>query len=197
MSGRSWGGQQSPNQPEQPAPSAQPAYQVPQQQAYGQPQYPMQQPPPQVVYVQQKPPRKWFGKLMFVLIALVVIGMWNTPASKQLRSDIVAAGQGTPPAQQPQVNKPAESAQPAKPAGPQQWTDGTYEVGVDIAPGRYKVVPAEGGIGMCYWSTLKDTTGQFGSIVANDVAKGPSYFEVASGSAVKYVQLRGCVATKA
>lgn len=195
MSGRSWGGQPSPNQPEQPAPSAppaQPAYQAPPQQAYGQLQYPMQQPPPQVVYVQQKPPRKWFGKLMFVLIALVVVGMWNTTASKQLRSDIVSAGQGTPVTQQQQPTQPAK---PAKPAD--QWTDGTYQVGVDIPVGRFKVVPAEGGIGMCYWSTLKDTTGQFGSIVANDVAKGPSYFEVASGSAVKYVQLRGCVATKA
>jgi hypothetical protein len=44
--------------------------------------------------------------------------------------------------------------------------DGTYEIGVDAKPGRYKTrVPEDSD---CYWERLKDDRGGFNSIIAND-----------------------------
>lgn len=53
-------------------------------------------------------------------------------------------------------------------------TDGTYEIGVDVAPGKYKTSgPADTRYWpMCYWARLKDTTGDHGTIIANDNIKG-------------------------
>jgi len=68
---------------------------------------------------------------------------------------------------------------PAPPAVPAELTpdfgDGTYVVGTNIVPGTYETTgPAAGGIGTCSWSRLKDTSGDFGSIIATDVRQGPT-----------------------
>lgn len=43
--------------------------------------------------------------------------------------------------------------------------DGTYRVGVDLKPGRWKSSTAEN----CYWARLKGFGGTLGSIIANDI----------------------------
>ncbi|HLF44263.1 MAG TPA: hypothetical protein VJA46_12180 [Acidimicrobiia bacterium] len=48
------------------------------------------------------------------------------------------------------------------------FTEGTYLVGVDIAPGRYRVTPVEAG-GHAYWARLDDHR----EINDNDLAEGP------------------------
>jgi hypothetical protein len=65
---------------------------------------------------------------------------------------------------------------PPLPAGPATtFTDGTYVPGTDIVPGTYRTSgPAPGAIELCYWSRMKDTSGDFGAIIANDIAQGPS-----------------------
>jgi hypothetical protein len=45
--------------------------------------------------------------------------------------------------------------------------EGTYEIGVDAKPGRYKTRVPESSSG-CYWERLKDDRGGFNSIIAND-----------------------------
>jgi hypothetical protein len=67
------------------------------------------------------------------------------------------------------------------------FSDGTYEVGVDIAPGRYKTP----GHGICYWERAKSDSGEPRSILANDV-DGPAIVTVKAGEffkvqAVRYV----------
>jgi hypothetical protein len=47
--------------------------------------------------------------------------------------------------------------------------DGTYTVGVDIAPGTYRTVGAPSD---CYWARLSGTSGSFDDIIANDFANG-------------------------
>ena len=49
--------------------------------------------------------------------------------------------------------------------------EGTFIVGEDIQPGRYKARAAEG---ICYWARLKDGRGGFTSIIANDATEGQS-----------------------
>lgn len=73
-----------------------------------------------------------------------------------------------PPAPQP--------TDPPKPAGPASSMDeGTFVVGTDIVAGTYKTSGPNGDnpVG-CYWERLKDTSGNFESIIANDISKGPT-----------------------
>lgn len=58
------------------------------------------------------------------------------------------------------------------------WSDGTYEVGVDIPAGLYKSTE-DSGTG--YWQISKDASGEFDSIIANDNTVGQCYLELADG----------------
>jgi hypothetical protein len=67
---------------------------------------------------------------------------------------------------------PEEPAAPAPAAGTTIGGDGTYLVGTDIKPGTYRTSgPAGSG---CYWARLKNTSGDSGSILANDNTDGPT-----------------------
>jgi hypothetical protein len=57
--------------------------------------------------------------------------------------------------------------------------DGTYIVGTDISPGTFRVTANNG----CYWERLRNFTGEFKSIIANDNAKGSTIVEIASSDA--------------
>lgn len=60
--------------------------------------------------------------------------------------------------------------------------DGTHVVGQDIEPGTYRTSgPASGGLGMCYWSRLSNTSGEFDAIIANGVPTGPATVTIRSG----------------
>lgn len=82
--------------------------------------------------------------------ALLVIGVLSP--SQPVTSATATPTTGT-------TAKPA-SAAPANGFGP-----GTYLVGSDIAPGTYRA--SVDGIG-CYWERMKDATGGFNAIIAND-----------------------------
>lgn len=79
-------------------------------------------------------------------------------------------------------------ATPAKPSGPlTQFGDGQYEVGVDIAAGRYKT-PGSGGSGImesCYWERAKNDSGDFGSIISNENLQGPGTVSLKAGEFFK------------
>ncbi len=71
------------------------------------------------------------------------------------------------------VTKPAPPAKTVTAAPPEAAAtfegDGTYEVGVDIKPGKYKSTGGEG----CYWARLKNLDGGFEAIIANNLSDGP------------------------
>ncbi|RZT27400.1 hypothetical protein EV649_1160 [Kribbella sp. VKM Ac-2569] len=71
------------------------------------------------------------------------------------------------------VTKPAPPAKTVTAAPPEAAAtfegDGTYEVGVDIKPGKYKSTGGEG----CYWARLKNLDGDLDAILANNLSDGP------------------------
>jgi hypothetical protein len=74
---------------------------------------------------------------------------------------------------------PAAAPVPAAPSGPlTTFGSGTYEVGTgdgQVTPGKYRTVgPEAGDFGSCYWARLKDTDGDFDSIIANGNTEGPA-----------------------
>ncbi|MCW0213326.1 MAG: hypothetical protein OJJ54_08200 [Pseudonocardia sp.] len=99
----------------------------------------------------------------------------------------------TAPAAAPQtVTVAAAPTTEAAPAGPlTTFSDGTYEVGTDVAPGKYKSPGPDGsGMDMCYWRIGNAA----GSIDQNDIVQGPGLFTVKAG---KVVELSGgCTWTK-
>ncbi|MFC0109490.1 hypothetical protein [Kibdelosporangium aridum] len=77
---------------------------------------------------------------------------------------------------------------PPKPTG---IGEGIYAVGSDIEPGRYKT---EGG-GRCYFARLKDDSGSFGAIIANNNLDGPGSVTVKKG---EFFEVKGsCTWVKA
>jgi hypothetical protein len=61
------------------------------------------------------------------------------------------------------------------------FSDGTYLVGTDIVAGTYHTTgPASYGSGLCYWEREKDTSGNFDSIIANDLGHGPTTVTISS-----------------
>jgi hypothetical protein len=70
--------------------------------------------------------------------------------------------------------KPAPTATKApapknttQPKSESTMEEGSYEIGVDAKPGRYKTRVPEDSFG-CYWERTKDDSGDFDSIIAND-----------------------------
>ena len=62
---------------------------------------------------------------------------------------------------------PAEAPVVPKSLGASSFTNGMYEVGVDVQPGMYK---AEGSVGrLCYWE-FQDRDG---TVVGHDAGEGP------------------------
>lgn len=83
----------------------------------------------------------------------------------------------------PQYNFPVAAAAPVMPTG--TYSTGTYEVGVDIQPGRYR---SPGGNG-CYWARLDESQ----DIIDNNLSDGPTVFDVAESD--EFVELNRCTWT--
>ncbi|MGH3628182.1 MAG: hypothetical protein ACRDRL_12195 [Sciscionella sp.] len=67
------------------------------------------------------------------------------------------------------------AAAPAPVAGASMTTDGTFVVGTDVKPGTYHTA----GSADCYWEREKDTSGNFNSIIANNISAGPQTVTIA------------------
>jgi hypothetical protein len=76
-------------------------------------------------------------------------------------------------------------------------SDGTHEVGPDLAPGKYKTAGPDPDsiVSSCYWARLNSTDGDFDSIITNGNTQGPATLTVKStDAAVEFSG--GCVWTK-
>ncbi|MCU9612405.1 hypothetical protein OEV98_02365 [Caldibacillus lycopersici] len=58
------------------------------------------------------------------------------------------------------------------------FSDGTYIVGKDISPGKYK---SDGGDSFGYWARLSGFSGELDDIIANGNPEGPTIVEIAEG----------------
>lgn len=64
------------------------------------------------------------------------------------------------------------SAQPM--VGPAtSFGDGTFVVGEEIVPGRYRTAGPAAWAPGCYWARLRGTSGEFRDIIANGIGQGP------------------------
>ncbi|MGA4544913.1 hypothetical protein ACPA54_33460 [Uniformispora flossi] len=91
--------------------------------------------------------------------------------------------------QAPAPAAPATSTAPATSAAPAKATipgDGTYTVGDDIQPGTYKSTGNNG----CYYARLKDTSGDFGAIITNNISDGSVTVTISKSDGA--FQSRGC-----
>ncbi|WP_406423291.1 hypothetical protein OH809_06495 [Streptomyces sp. NBC_00873] len=66
--------------------------------------------------------------------------------------------------------------------------DGEYLVGEDIKAGTYKTAGSDGSFG-CYWARLKDASGEFDAIIANNNLKGPGRVTLNKG---EYFETQRC-----
>lgn len=130
---------------------------------------------------QQDAPKKKMStgkKVLIGVAALVLIGAIGSAVGGD-KKDEAASEQTT---EQTSTNvdtaeatteatTPATTAPPATSEAPlapkTTFEDGTWQVGIDIAPGTYK---AEGGT--CYWERLKGLSGQFDDIITNGTGSG-------------------------
>jgi hypothetical protein len=142
------------------------------------------------------PPRRrrvWPWVLGTALVLLFVIAACSAAVTGAAKTGATTTTPTYTPGSTATYSAPAITAQPAPaaPVGPATTVDdGTYEVGPDMAPGKYKTAgPPDGSFAdMCYWSRNKDDSGELGSIIANDIVKGPGSLTVKSG---QYLKLSG------
>jgi len=76
----------------------------------------------------------------------------------------------------------------SKPPTVKAWGAGTYKVGDDITAGSYKTSGAPSG---CYWERLKNDSGKFDAILANDNLGDCAPGRVTIKSTDKFVKFSG------
>lgn len=145
----------------------------------------------------QKPRKR--GRLVFAFV-MVALGMISAVAllaamgsSHRTTSEYRASTAANPPtsvAQAP-IGTVAETPAPVAPSGPAaEFGEGQFEVGVDIVAGKYRTAGPEANImDMCYVERSRNASGEFGSIIANDIVKGPHTIAVKNG---EFVTNSGC-----
>lgn len=177
----------------QPMPGFQPSggYPYPQQPSGYQPPPGQAWPPPGPGSAPKKL-RKWPWIAGVVVLLIIIIGSAsNHPGAGTSTTPTVV--NAAPAASQAQAAPPA----PVAPAGPAtSFSDGTYHVGADIVPGRYKTPgpSVDAIVKDCYWERTRDDSGQFGAIISNGNAVGPGYVTVKKG---EFFQTSGgCTWTK-
>jgi hypothetical protein len=88
-----------------------------------------------------------------------------------------------------------EHAQLPADSNPAQIGPGTYLIGRDIQPGRYRGQAGTDFLESCYWARLSDVSGELNGLLANDNATGQYFVEVAgtdfaltTGCALEFIQ---------
>jgi hypothetical protein len=160
-----------------PMPSAPPTQPLPQLQPQPWPQQGMPpgglQPPYAAVPVQQQPKKpKRFGWPTVIITAVAalslggIIGNVGDTAPTAEPSATATASKPAEAKSAPSASKAPEAKKTTEPVAESTMGEGTYQIGVDAKPGRYKTqVPQDSG--NCYWERLKDDRGGLDSIIAN------------------------------
>lgn len=165
----------------QPPPGQPPQQPIP----YGQ-QPPFQPQPFQPQPVQPQPGKRkrfgWVALIVTALVSLTIGGMIGNsgdastttaqPAPTVTETETVTEEAPDPEPQPTETvtvtAKP--KAEPKADTGPSaELAEGTYEVGKDVKAGRYKTTVPDDSMN-CYWARLKDDSGDFDAIIANDNA---------------------------
>lgn len=112
---------------------------------------------------------KWCAWIVGVFVLLGVGAALAGNSGSTGTADPLAVQQGAVAGE----SAPAKARKSTPPADLNAVESGTYEVGSDIRPGKYKTAgPDNGGPG-CYWARRKNLDGGVGAIIANDYMQGP------------------------
>jgi hypothetical protein len=157
---------------------------------------PVDPPPPPAAPAE--PPRRWpwaAGGAALGLLAGGAVGAlaWSTTtvvASPPVERTITVTAPAPPP-EVITVTAPAPTPDPvAAPTGPlTTFGDGVWEVGVDIAPGKYKTTGTDS-YG-CYYARLQHNDGTVEDIISNGFGQGPVTVTVKPTDG--YFETSGCV----
>lgn len=136
--------------------------------------------------------------LLFCFIYVAALSNKTPPPSITSQPRVSSAPAGVSPTTPPVTTTPIGCPLNCPPAevqiaGAQAGgvTDGFYEVGRDLDPGRYKTSGDSTSVMGCYYARKKDDSGDFGTIIANDIGKGPRSVTVKRGEFVEFSG--GCV----
>ncbi|MFF2774566.1 hypothetical protein ACFVU3_06625 [Streptomyces sp. NPDC058052] len=112
------------------------------------------------------------------------------PAPDPTTPDPVVAETVAPDPTTEAPEEPETTPPPTEEAGPADHFagDGEYLVGEDIRAGTYKTTGPDGSFG-CYWARLKDASGEFDAIIANNNLQGPGRVTLKKG---EYFQTQRC-----
>lgn len=133
----------------------------------------------------------WALAAVMTVIAFVSCAVNSTLPAAPTPSQ---GGPITVPYTPPTVAPAAVAPTPDPQSGPRtSFGDGTWEIGVDIAPGKYKSAgPTESYEGaICFAQTTKKGDGEIGDIVNQKVVKGPITY-VIPATGVKFFESNGC-----
>lgn len=140
-----------------------------------------------------KKSKKWIHFVAYPVLFFVAIGIGSSAGGSDSTNPAAA---NVKPAATKTVTAPAKpqaTVTVTQPAPTQETTEpvetineGTYEVGVDIQPGKYKTK----GDDLCYWARLKDTDGGLDSIIANHIGDGAQTVTIKKTDAA--FETRGC-----
>lgn len=140
-----------------------------------------------------KKSKKWLHFIIYPVVLFLGIAIGGaggndstTPAAANVKP---AATKTVTAAPKPQatvtVTQPAPVQETTEPEA-SGITEGTYEVGVDIQPGKYK----SKGDDLCYWARLKSTDGSLDSIISNHIGSGAQTVTIKKSDAA--FETRGC-----
>lgn len=123
----------------------------------------------------ERTPRPWIGSWILLAAIAVVIFLVGVTLGAVSRNSATVRVTMTATAT---TTVTVGGVIPSIPAGSGgvrgQFSDGLYQVGVDIAPGNYRT---EGGP-TCYWERLSDLSGGFTGIIANGEPAEPKTVRV-------------------
>lgn len=136
--------------------------------------------------------------LMGLLIVLAVATSGDKPATNSLGAKTSEAGKQIGQNVQDAIPTTPQTATSETPAGPLTTVgDGDFEVGVDMAAGKYKTQGPEDEGDSCYYE-VHDESGDFKGIKKNGNLSGPGNVTLKKGDYFKSGQgfTKGCVWTK-
>ncbi|WP_214406581.1 hypothetical protein [Pseudonocardia lacus] len=140
------------------------------------------------------PPRRWPWLLGGLAAGLLVGGGVGATAFPSTIVQAAPAVTVTAPAPPPEtvtvtVVAPPVPAAAVEPSGPlTTFSSGVWEVGVDIAAGKYKTAGTDG-YG-CYYARLRENDGTLEDIISNGFVQGPATVTVRQSDG--YFETSGC-----
>jgi hypothetical protein len=127
-----------------------------------------------------KKSKKWIHFITYPVLFFIALGIGASGNTSDTTTNVSApqptatVTESVPAPAKTVTAPPVTTTVTEKPAAPETTepestiTEGTYEVGVDIQPGKYKTKGDE----LCYWARLKNLDGSLNSIITNHLGEG-------------------------